>query len=196
MPIISDSHLCALAAAAYDDPPTWARGDVAVTRTDIDEVSVIAWRGTELSDIGDICRDVDCIPVFRDGYGHVHRGFFEGAMSVAEAIVADVAGRPLLVTGHSLGGAMALVFGAFLVLRGTPPVSVVTFGAPRLGYSTLANVLRDVPGTEYRRGIDPIPDLPPWLLAPRVRARVQIGRPSLEPFADHRVAGYLAALVG
>ena len=67
------------------------------------------------------------------------------------------------VTGHSLGGALALL-ASWLFLRKTVPVhQIYTFGAPMVGNKEVANAFaREYPGQIFRyvNGPDPIPLLP------------------------------------
>ena len=98
-----------------------------------------------------------------------HRGFLEAleetwvplyrvldeAMKVAE--------RPLWVTGHSLGGALALL-AAWRFQRHFLPVSaVVTFGAPMIGNEAAARAFEEEFGSRILRYVnleDPVPLLP------------------------------------
>ena len=77
-----------------------------------------------------------------------HRGFLEALEMVWEPLSASVdqalraKDRPLWVTGHSLGGALALL-AAWRFQRGFLPVyAVVTFGAPMIGNETASEGLR------------------------------------------------------
>jgi hypothetical protein len=71
--------------------------------------------------------------------------------------------RPLWVTGHSLGGALALL-AAWLFLRRTVPVhQVYTFGAPMVGNKDVADAFnREYAGKVFRyvNPPDPVPLLP------------------------------------
>jgi hypothetical protein len=71
--------------------------------------------------------------------------------------------RPLWVTGHSLGGALALL-AAWLFLRKTVPVhQVYTFGGPMVGNKDVADAInREYAGKVFRyvNSPDPVPLLP------------------------------------
>lgn len=108
---------------------------------------VLAFRGTEKK-IADWLTDVRCVPTVQ-GKARVHTGFLEAFTSSADAegrtvedavreILArpearDEGGRPLplFVTGHSLGGALALV--ATRRVAADVNGACYTFGAPRIG---------------------------------------------------------------
>ena len=64
--------------------------------------------------------------------------------------------KSIELTGHSLGGAVALIVGALMVRDEIPPKQIVTFGAPRCGR---LKILDTVPVTQYRHGKDIVPVL-------------------------------------
>jgi triacylglycerol lipase len=67
----------------------------------------------------------------------VHRGFARGLQSVwaqVRAAVSAVGARPVWVTGHSLGGALATLAAVRLQRdEGVTPAGTYTFGSPRVG---------------------------------------------------------------
>ena len=116
-------------------------------------------------------------------------------MSVAEdvcrAVMGDIIERNLYghvrLTGHSLGGAMALLVGAFFVRNNLTVDEIVTFGAPRVGR------LKVLEGTRiacFRHGRDMTGV--PWMM-PRPRKLTNIGDKG-GPISDHRMDKYLEAL--
>lgn len=76
--------------------------------------------------------------------GRVHRGFYQSLHDVWDA-VNQVFGsqqhtrKTLWVTGHSLGGALAILAGIRLHEKGLPVSGVYTFGAPNVGDSAFAS---------------------------------------------------------
>ena len=70
-------------------------------------------------------------------FGEFHRGFWNSVEDVWEVInnrfrhLQGQRRRPLFITGHSLGGAMATIAAAKLVHEDKPFTSVYTFGQPR-----------------------------------------------------------------
>ena len=72
---------------------------------------------------------VEAVPFKAVPDAQVHSGFYEIAQSVRKKLKLDQK-KLITVTGHSLGGAVALLFGALLHDEGYD-VRVITFGAPR-----------------------------------------------------------------
>lgn len=74
------------------------------------------------------------------GFGEVHRGFnmaFESVRdqlkATLDAFEAEQSGRPIFVTGHSLGAALAQLAALYLASVGKDVASVYTYGSPRVG---------------------------------------------------------------
>lgn len=189
-----DADLCALAAAAYTADPTWQAGDVRAVHTNYGHLSVIAFRGTDPDDAWDWARDLDLWPVWRRKLGLCHRGFITGAEAVFARVSAATWGRRVVLTGHSLGGALAIATAGLLARLGRHPVGLVTFGAPRVGFWRLRHALRDIPARHYADVDDPVPDIPLVYLSNSPR-RV-VGAPSLDFLAAHDVAAYQLHLTG
>lgn len=70
-------------------------------------------------------------------FGFFHEGFWVATQDIWPQIYNDYQhahrekGRPLFLTGHSLGGAMATIAAAELIDKDIPFTSVYTFGQPR-----------------------------------------------------------------
>lgn len=93
-----------------------------------------------------------------DSLPKVHRGFNEvtqialaadilegpGELTIADYLLAHPAHK-IILTGHSLGGAVATLYGARLLSMGVRPeqVKVITFGAPAVGNVAFADAFRD-----------------------------------------------------
>jgi predicted lipase len=98
-----------------------------------------------------------------------HKGFVDALMSVWEPLEAGVtaevkrADRPLWITGHSLGGALA-VLAAWIFKRKFVQVhQIYTFGGPMVGNAEAREALdRELPNRIYRyvNPSDPVPLLP------------------------------------
>lgn len=107
-------------------------GVLGVAPPDSGMPSVLVVRGTEPHDWRDWMADIDCDLVETPGIeGLVH----EGILGQALDLVSMLSRRPapllldLVVTGHSLGGAVATLVGQMVMVTSR----VVTFGAPRVG---------------------------------------------------------------
>lgn len=106
--------------------------------------------------------------------GKVHEGFWHAIQAIWSPILTEVLqlqtlypGRSLYITGHSKGGAMAILAAALLAFSKPAdipqPAAVVTFAAPHAGDSTFAAhfPLAAIPVTPYENYLDLVPFLPP-----------------------------------
>ena len=157
--------------------------------------------------------------------GKVHHGFAKGADEVATWVGSAVSKeKPVWVTGHSLGGAIATLTAFSLHLGGWNVAPVYTFGCPHVGDPEFAGVVaRDIESYRVVNDDDIVPHLPAgpgyaehgqeiWFDAgsncrPRPRwlkaagnffAHVRGGVPSLisSLWADHEMTRYIEALAG
>ncbi|SHI44530.1 Lipase (class 3) [Malonomonas rubra DSM 5091] len=104
-----------------------------------DPYLVLAFRGTEKK-INDWLTDADAVPKQKDGY-RVHNGFYKAfdlikddirsALKKKACLDADGNLLPLFITGHSLGGALALLATKYLARN--IDGACYTYGAPRVG---------------------------------------------------------------
>lgn len=105
----------------------------------------------------------------------VHRGFLGAYLSVQDRIRHRVqAAARIYVTGHSLGGAKAMICALRLQEMGFPVAGVHVFGCPRVGngaFRALYNAsLHDITYRWEAAG-DPVPWMPPLLCAYRHAGR-------------------------
>ncbi len=134
------------------------------------DYDVLICRGTE-GKLADIRTDAQC-PLVNWPLGSnskAHQGF----CTQADAILADLqqqqpqAGleRPLWITGHSLGGALAILLALKLSQKpGSKLAGVVTFGQPKVGDVQLSQAITAQLLPFYRRYVnqrDIVPKLPP-----------------------------------
>lgn len=99
------------------------------------EEYVLAFRGTEPTELSDVLADLNAIPRGAMTHGLVHSGFRNEADKIWDALKAHQVGhhgKRFYITGHSLGGAMATIatsrFEEF-----TKVDQLTTFGSPRVG---------------------------------------------------------------
>ena len=130
---------------------------------------VLAFRGTESTKIEDIRADVAATPidVGPPGAGHkVHKGFFKAFKAVQPKIRKDLKrpdleGLPLYITGHSLGGALAVV--ATYSLSNDSVGACYTFGGPRVGNQAFGQSIK-TPIYRVVNAADVVPRMPPSFL--------------------------------
>jgi triacylglycerol lipase len=142
----------------------------------------LSFRGT--SDVAEWVADIDAVPDdYRaiSGFGQVHSGFQDVYELVRANIAANLAAAAagcdqILITGHSLGAALA-VLAAPDVARNMPPNTIeprlITFAGPRVGVSDFAATFNALIESCYRvvNFLDVVPYLPP---APYVHVGAQI----------------------
>ncbi len=106
-------------------------------KSDSKEYIALAFRGTEANSIIDIKADCTANITECETGGKIHAGFSEAFAVVADEIQAKIDEEvykesPLLITGHSLGGALATIAAKKLNHQGGI-AACYTFGAPRVG---------------------------------------------------------------
>lgn len=193
--IPDDLTLAHLAASAYTDKPTLQIRDMFCVVTPFDGGNVAAIRGTVLSDLANILTDADAlIPFDIPRLGLCHRGFGEDCYAMFTALYNMTKDLPLVITGHSMGAAEALILAATFIAHNAGHLfKVTTFGCPAPAYD-LAAIIGDLPGTDYRNSDDPVTELPPWPYR-HPRPLRQIGTPTGIPcLDDHFIASYEASL--
>jgi hypothetical protein len=134
---------------------------------------LISVRGTsEL--LADALLDADANQVpFEEGEGKVHNGFYSAA-KVAYAFVVRYldkfySGQKLLITGHSLGGAVALILSEMLRRdkQYTQDIVLYTYGAPRAADSTFIENAEPLVHHRIVNHNDPVPSVPAtWMDTP------------------------------
>ena len=156
----------------------------------------LAMAGTDVRQPQDILRDLRIFPLWSPSLGFCPAGFLKAARRLGYIVLDHLADNDLesvTLTGHSLGGACALITAA-LIARETPGDKkihqVVTFGAPRVGKLRTLNC----PVTMYRYQNDVVATIPP--LMPRPGKLTPLGdRDSRGDWiSDHSIINYINAL--
>lgn len=169
------------------------------------DADYLAFRGTETipedesllgfaGSIWDIVRDLRIWPWPVQIHGHEYRGhagFIRGSLKVVEEVTPLLRNKPLVIAGHSLGGAVALVAGLLLSREGKD-VEIVTFGCPHVFWGDVY-VPEETRITMYRFGRDIVTYVP---LGKHPAPQTVIGTASRfwPNIRDHRMDNYLGAL--
>jgi hypothetical protein len=127
--------------ALFNDRATSLRGFVASSR----DFTVLSFAGS--GDVKDWINNLTFGQVRDDAHGvpgRVHQGFHQALSGSWNGIANEVVRqsrrgtRPVYVTGHSLGGAMAVLSAARLAAAGVPIAGVYLYATPRVGDETFA----------------------------------------------------------
>jgi pimeloyl-ACP methyl ester carboxylesterase len=148
-----------LRATPFRHKVTRTRGFVGVCDTH----AVLAFRGSDPVTLQTWLTDAVVRLVERPDYpGRVHLGF-ASALRRTWALIEpalDAAGdRPLFLTGHSMGGALAVLTAARLARAGRPAVATYTFGAPRVGDPAFC-AAHALPTYRVVNRLDLVPEVP------------------------------------
>jgi triacylglycerol lipase len=165
----------------------------------------VSFRGT--SDLDDWVADIDVLPADYlpiSGFGQVHAGFQDVYELTRNSVAANLATATagcdqILVTGHSLGAALA-VLAAPDIFRKMPPNTIeprlITFAGPRVGLTDFAASFNAAIESCFRivNFLDIVPVVPP---TPYVHVGAQItvdsGGPVQVPWR-HSLAAYQKGL--
>lgn len=150
--------------SALSDPGTDTQGFVAVRRPgDEMDMGVVSFRGTEnvqdwITNLQYSLTPADSPQAGgRQSSGKVHQGFLDAFRSIRDQVdryLPCAEGLPVFITGHSLGGALAMLGAAHL--SGWDLAAFYTFGAPRVGNKSFSSSLR----TPVYRVINPLDTVP------------------------------------
>jgi hypothetical protein len=164
--------------ADHDDADARDAVSVAIS----DAAVIVAFRGTlsprtrDVSDetiVADWLNDANARLSVDSQLGAIHHGFADSIAALWPQLVAKLevlkqqrkisSRSTLYVTGHSKGGALAVIAAARLKLNGMPITAVYTFAAARAGGSAFADVYlqQKIPTFRYENQDDIVPHLPP-----------------------------------
>lgn len=176
-----------------------------------DEMIIVAFRGTEPTEVRDWISDINApLVAHQGGKGMAHSGFCQAL----DAVYADVRdtirefrtnGQSLWFTGHSLGGALAMLAAARLYFEDASmlPDGVYTFGQPRTCDADLVRAYDEAFANRMYRFVnnnDIVAQVPPEPLYRHVekvmyfdaRGRLREEKPSLLGGLSDSIAGHTA----
>ncbi|MGA1941319.1 lipase family protein [Arcobacter sp. YIC-310] len=168
-----------------------------------DSFYVLAFRGTEVTSIKDIKADLKAnIRVCESG-GKMHTGFYDAFNEVYIDIQnylnsLEKEDKPLFITGHSLGGALAIV--ATKKLKYSKIAACYTYGSPRVGNEEWMNGIK-TPIYRIVNSADPVTMLPPggdlitfttWIL--RLLRLTKLSKNLSDKFGGYYHLGYMRFL--
>jgi hypothetical protein len=129
-----------------------------------DGLALLALRGTQPDNLADIAHDLEGNTVaWSESAGRVHAGFAANARSLLPRIAQwieenRIDPKKLIITGHSLGAAMATLLASVL-----PAEWLVTLGSPRVGNEEFLRTLQAANIQRIVDCCDVVTELPPPL---------------------------------
>ncbi|HED15989.1 MAG TPA: lipase family protein [Gammaproteobacteria bacterium] len=170
----------------FSDPATGAQAFLC--KRSSQDIAILAFRGTELN-LRDIKADIKArlVPVEHKGKTvQIHGGYMNQFASLRKDIIAELArdeakDLQLFITGHSLGGALAITAVKFLASDITG--ACYTFGSPPVGTKTFDS---DIKTPIYRivNHVDIVPRLPNPVLVFAIRLFATFIEIVLTPFSS------------
>jgi hypothetical protein len=160
-------------------------------------VTYVAIRGTEIGlfsqrGILDMLRNLRFLPWHHKATGWGHAGYIRGAIAVADLLAKLIPPHHRIVmTGHSLGAAIAVLTSQLLHAQGRSIHEVVMFGSPRI--YPFGRPVFAYPVTSYRHGADAI-CLVPRLYWHAVQLTIINPRKGIPCVDDHGIHLYEKAL--
>ena len=144
----------------FTDPGTDSHGYGAFRQAD--KLALLAFRGTQPESFDNIETNLEAILTpWPESGGRVHEGFAKAARALLPVVkpwldTTAPARKTLLVTGHSLGAAIAT-----LIASVCQPCQLVTIGCPRVGDADFNATLNRVDNTRFVDCSDLVTELPP-----------------------------------
>ena len=163
-----------------------------LAKRDTDRIAVLAFRGTEANSWEDVKTDLDAR--FYKGRNGVklHTGFRDAynqvSKRVADAVDRLPDGYSLYITGHSPGGALAVI--AARELERDSLAACYTFGSPRVGNEEFGEEIR-TPIYRIVNAADGVPRVPPSWLIDGIAFAVYFVRPGCAEAVERNFGGYL-----
>lgn len=184
----------ALGDAGFELVQTFNEGDTQafLAKRISDRIAVLAFRGTEANSWKDVKTDLRA-RFYKGEHGvKVHTGFRDAYRQVSEQVRDAVDNLPdgstLYITGHSLGGALAVL--ATRELERDSLAACYTFGSPRVGDEEFGEAIR-APIYRVVNAADGVPRVPPSWTTYCIAFLVSFVRPSWAEALERNFCGYL-----
>jgi pimeloyl-ACP methyl ester carboxylesterase len=117
--------------------------------------------------------------VEHDDYdGLVHHGFsaaLRRTWTKIETILDRLEDKPLFITGHSMGGALAVLTACRLAKAGRAPAAIYTFGAPRIGDKRFCEAYA-LPTYRVVNRLDLVPEMPLETTAEKINQKFRAAK--------------------
>lgn len=152
----------AVAKAGFDLLATFnEKGTQAfLVKREKDKIAVLAFRGTEQNELDNILTNLDARFYKNEDGAKSHKGFQE-AFKIVEAEIRKECKKikdcALYVSGHSLGGALALI--ATKALNSDNLAACYTYGSPKVGNAEFGDSIK-APIYRVVNALDVVPTLP------------------------------------
>lgn len=135
---------------------------------------VIAFRGT--ANIRNAAEDIEFRKRKDKLLGiHLHKGFRTIAKDAYVKLPKLPKGRAVVLTGHSLGGAVAAIVSMYLLKEGHKVEGVYTFGQPKITCASGAAASKSLPLMRVVNDMDIVPLLPPDVICSCFNPYVHFG---------------------
>jgi len=128
--------------------------------------NVLAFRGTEPTSFKDILADIKAWPADSETEGNVHSGF-KGEVdklwpTIKKWLKTKKKKDKFIITGHSLGAAMATIVISRLVELGYKNVVLYTYGSPRVGDREWGKQFDNIEAYRFVNNNDIVCQVPPF----------------------------------
>jgi hypothetical protein len=162
---------------------------------EFDTFAVISFKGREVDKWKELKADIRAWKTKYKGF-NVHCGFSETLEKVSNRLLLDLAevtpGKRLLYTGHSLGGALAIIMALLY-----QPSDICTFGSPRaVNASEVNDILKDVNITRVHATNDYVCNVPPEFMGYKHLGESLCINGLIHSWESHRLRTYLQGVVG
>lgn len=148
---------------------------------------IVVVRGTIRHHLPHWIVDLNFIPQRHSRTGLVHSGFYSEMLKVWPEVDYAVRSRlkphsKIFITGHSMGGAVAMLLAEMLSYNGHRITDLITFGQPKTGSRKFCDHINSLADFRYHRvvnNVDLVPMLPPgWMGYVHCGTEIYINRTS------------------